>query len=239
MKPATVIARRELSSYFCSPIAYVSLTLFLALSGFLFYQDFEPGRPAGMRNLFEWMVFILVFIIPVLSMGLLAQESSTGTMETMMTAPVGETDVVLGKFLGSLGFFLVLLAPTLIYVLVLIAVTTPKLDFGPIFSGYIGMILVGALFLSIGLFFSSLTKSQVVAAVASAAVLFLATIVPWWAQSETLRQFWKTVVSQTVFPRYTDFSRGVIDTGNIVFFLAGTVVFLFATVKVVESRRWK
>src|SRR3954471_15541104 len=113
------IARRELSSYFFSPVAYVAMVLFLFACGGLFWNDFVPGKPAVMRTLFEWMVFLLVFIIPVLCMGLLAQEWATGTIETMMTAPVGETDMVLGKFLGSLLFFFVLLAPTLIYLAML------------------------------------------------------------------------------------------------------------------------
>ena len=155
-----------------------------------------------------------------------------------MTAPVGEHDVVLGKFLGSLGFLLVLLAPTLLYVVMLAIYGRP--DIGPIFSGYLGIILVGSLFISIGLFCSSLTRSQVVAAVTSAAILFLVTIIPWWLGTRaTLTGFWRGVAEQSIFRRYTDFSKGVIDTGNLVFFLAATAVFLFLTVKVLESRRWK
>src|SRR5688572_7811934 len=176
MSRATVIARRELSSYFYSPIAYVAMFLFLVVAGYVFRQDFQPGQPAGMRSIFEWMVWLLVAVLPVLCMGLLAQEWAAGTIETMMTAPVEEHEVVLGKFLGSFLFFLVLLAPTLLYLVMLMLYGRP--DFGPIFSGYLGLVLVGGLFISIGLFCSSLTKSQVVAAVAAAAVLFLVTVVP-------------------------------------------------------------
>jgi ABC-2 type transport system permease protein len=184
------------------------------------------------------MVWFLVFIIPVLSMGLMAQEWASGTIETMMTAPIGETDIVVGKFIGAFVFLLVLLSPTLLYV-VMLAIFGPP-DFGPIVSGYIGIILVGALFVAVGLFCSSLTKSQVVAAVLSAAILALATIVPWAAASQaTLSKFWRDVTDQTVLIRYSAFSKGIIDTANIVFFLAVTAVFLFVTVKVVESRRWK
>ncbi|MGH7214493.1 MAG: ABC transporter permease [Tepidisphaeraceae bacterium] len=238
MSRAITIARRELSSYFFSPIAYVAMTLFLLACGFLFWDDFQPGRPAGMRTIFEWMVWLLVFIVPVLCMGLLAQEWSSGTIETLMTAPVEETDVVLGKFLGSLGFFLVLLAPTLLYLVMLAIYSHP--DVGPIFSGYLGIVLVGALFIAIGLFCSSLTRSQVVAAVTAAAILFAITIIPWYASTKALLpDFWRTVTRQLVFSRYTDFSRGVIDTGHLIFFLLSTAVFLFLTVKVLESRRWK
>src|SRR4051812_21565977 len=158
-----VIAKREFSSYLYSPIAYVAMTLFLLVSGILFRKDFEPGQPAMMRTIFDWMVWLLVFIVPLLCMGLLAQEWASGTIETLMTAPVGETDVVLGKFLGSLGLFILLILPTLLYVVLLRIYARP--DFGPIFSGYLGIILVGALFIAIGLFCSSLTRSLIVAAV--------------------------------------------------------------------------
>ncbi|HEY8669048.1 MAG TPA: ABC transporter permease [Tepidisphaeraceae bacterium] len=238
MRLAPVIARRELSSYFYSPMAYVAMTIFLLASGLAFWDDFQPGQVSGMRSIFEWMVWFLVFIIPILCMGLLAQEWATGTIESLMTAPVAETDVVVGKFLGSLLFLIFLLIPTLIFLVMLRIYSRP--DYGPIFSGYLGIVLVGALFIAIGLFCSSLTRSQVVAAVMAAAILFLVTIVPWWASSKTtVTGFWRTVVDQGVFTQYKDFSRGVIDTGHLVFFLAATFVFLFLTTKVLESRRWK
>lgn len=240
MKRAPVIARRELGSYFYSPVAYVAMFLFLMAAGYLFWRDFVPGQPAGMRTIFDWMVWLLVFIVPVLSMGLLSQEWSTGTIESLMTAPIGETDVVIGKFLGALGFFVFLMVPTLLYVVLLKAYSS--VDVGPIFSGYLGILLVGSLFVSVGLFCSSLTRSQVVAAVLAVAILFLITIVPWAAmraQGSTLGATWRKVADQGVYNRYADFSRGVIDTSHVVFFLAVTTVFLFLTIKVLESRRWK
>jgi ABC-2 type transport system permease protein len=235
---ATTIARRELTSYFYSPIAYVSMALFLLASGIFFWSDFQPGQPVEMRHVFDWMVWILVFITPVLGMGLIAQEWTSGTIETLMTAPVEDSEVVVGKFLGSLAFLAVLVGPTLIYVLMLRAYG--QVDYGPIASGYLGIGLVGALFISITLFCSALTRSQVVAAATSAAILFLITIVPYTAASNaTLPTFWRNVVDQAVFKRYAEFSQGVIVAGNIVFFVATTAVFLFLTVKVLESRRWK
>src|SRR3954447_22086532 len=189
MSRSIVIAKRELSSYFYSPIAYVAMFFFLLACGLLFWGDFQPGQPVAMRTLFDWMVWLLVLVIPMLCMGLLAQEWASGTVETMMTAPVLESDVVLGKFFGSLAFFAILVFPTLIYVFLLRIYGRP--DLGPIFSGYLGILLVGALFIAIGLFCSSLTRSQVVAAVSAAAVLFVVTIVPWWAGTKTsLPTFW-------------------------------------------------
>jgi len=238
MRQAIVIARRELSSYFYSPMAYVAMALFLLVAGFLFMRDFVPGQPVGMRTIFDWMVWLLVLIVPMLSMGLLAQEWSNGTIETLMTAPVDETAVVLGKFLGALALFVLLLTPTLVYVGMLGLYGQP--DLGPIFSGYLGVLLVGALFFAIGLFCSAWTRSQVVAAVSAVAILFAVTIAPWWAgRQATLATAWRTVADQGVYTRYTDFSKGVLDSGDVVFFIAATAVFLFATVKVMESRRWK
>jgi ABC-2 type transport system permease protein len=235
---SSVVARRELSSYFFSPIAYVAMFAFLVASGSLFWGDFRPGQPAAMRTIFDWMVWLMVIIVPLLCMGLLAQEWATGTIETMMTAPIGEMDVVLGKFLGSFGFFVVLLVPTLIYVAMLRLYAKP--DAGPIISGYLGILLVGAHFIAIGLFCSSLTRSQVVAAVSTAAILSAITILPWFASSKVaLPAFWRKIFEQGVFSRYSDFSRGVIDTGNLVFFVTSTAVWLFLTVKVLEFRRWK
>jgi ABC-2 type transport system permease protein len=238
MTRSTTIARRELTSYFCSPIAYVAMALFLLASGIFFWNDFQPGQPVEMRHVFDWMVWILVFIIPVLGMGLLSQEWATGTIETLMTAPVEDAEVVLGKFLGSLGFLAVLVGPTLLFVAMLAIYGRP--DLGPILSGYLGIALVGSLFVAITLFCSALTRSQVVAAAMAAAILFLITIVPYNVASQaTLSPFWRTVVDEAVFRRYAQFSQGVIDLGNIVFFLATTGVFLFLTTKVLESRRWK
>jgi ABC-2 type transport system permease protein len=240
MTRAPTIARREIGSFFYSPIAYVALTLFLIVSGFFFQRDFEPGQPAGLRTVFGYMVWEMVFIVPILCMGLMAQEWATGTVETLFTAPVDESDVVIGKFLGGLGFFAILLAPTLVYVALLRMYS--QLDFGPIFAGYLGLLLVGAMFVSIGLFCSSLTRSQVVAAVAAVAVLFAVTVAPYVAlqsAGSTMNEWVRKLAEQNVLERYLDFSKGVVDTGHVVFFLAITAVFLFLTVKVLESRRWK
>ena len=238
MNRTRAIARREFGSYFYSPIAYVVITAFLIASGFAFFNDFEPGQPAGMRNTLDWMVWILVFVTPLLSMGLLAQEWSSGTIETLMTAPVDDTDVVLGKFFGNFALLIAMLLPTLLYVVLLAIYSRP--DVGPIFSGYLGILLVGALFIAVGLFCSSLTRSQIVAAVLAVVLLCLATVVPHEVGARAnVRPFFRTVIDQTVYRRYSEFSRGVLDTGNVVFFLLTTAVFLFLTVKVLESRRWK
>ena len=237
---APIIARRELFSYFVSPMAYVAMTLFLLACGFAFFQDFTPGQPALMRHLFDWMLWFLCFVVPMLCMGSISQEWASGTMEMLMTAPVTDSDVVVGKYLGSISFVGVLLAPTFIYVIMMSIFSTSHVDLGPIFSGYLGMILAGSLFVAVSLFCSSLTRSQMVAAVSAFAILAVITIIPWlvgaWA---TLPDFWRGVINQGVYARYADFSKGVIDLGHVTFFVLTTAAFLFFTVKVLESRRWK
>ena len=239
MNRSMAIARREFGSYFHSPIAYVVIAAFLIASGFAFYQDFVPGQAATMRNTLNWMVWILVLVTPVLSMGLLAQEWASGTIETLMTAPVNDADVVIGKFLGNFGLLVVMLLPTLLYVVLLTLYGRP--DYGPIFTGYLGILLTGALFIAVGVFCSSLTRSQMVAVVLAALILFIATVVPYLIRIEVanLRPFYLKVIDQTVYRRYSDFSKGLLASGNVVFFVLGTAVFLFLTVKVLESRRWK
>jgi ABC-2 type transport system permease protein len=234
------IARREFAGYFRSPIAYIVIAAFLVASGFAFQKDFEPGQAASMRSALEWMVWFLVVLIPVLSMGLLAQEWATGTIETLMTAPVSDTQVVFGKFLANLGMLVVMLIPTLIYVLLLIVFASGRPDLGPIFSGYIGILMVGSLFISVGLFCSSTTRDQIVAVVLSILILAVATVVPYLAaQYANLRPAIRTVVDQAVYRRYGDFAKGVVSAGNVTFFVLTTAIFLFLTVKVLESRRWK
>jgi ABC-2 type transport system permease protein len=237
---APTIARRELFSYFVSPIAYVAMFLFLIACGLAFAQDFSPGQPAMMRHLFEWMLWFLAFVVPILCMGSISQEWASGTIETLMTAPVTDSEVVVGKFLGSLGFVLVLLVPTLLYVVILKIYATPSLDLGPVLNGYLGMVLAASLFVAVSLFCSSLTRSQVVAAVSAFAILAILTILPWLVSAWTvLPDFWRTLVNQAVYSRYVDFSKGVLDTGHVVFFIVATAAFLFFTTKVLESRRWK
>src|SRR5262249_11387779 len=165
------IARRELYSYFVSPIAYVVGALFLVVSGFLFSIILGLSNEASMRSLFGNYAVIFLFIVPALTMRLLAEEQRTGTMELLLTAPVRDSQLVLGKFLGAFLLLLGILAVTAIYPLVLVLAGNP--DRGPILAGYLGVILQGAAFLAIGLFASSLTQNQVIAALLAFVILLL------------------------------------------------------------------
>ncbi|HUU31695.1 MAG TPA: ABC transporter permease, partial [Phycisphaerae bacterium] len=159
-----LLTRRELSAYFVSPIAYVAMALFLLLVFFvslLWFGIFRPGQPAQMHYVFSVMTFVLILVVPALTMRSVAEERSSGTIETLLTAPITDFQVVIAKFLGCWLFYLAMLAPTALYVVVLAAFGNP--DYGPILGGYLGLVLLGAMYVAIGILASSLTKTQVIA----------------------------------------------------------------------------
>ena len=238
MRNILVLTRREIASYFVSPIAYVAIGLFLVIAGFCFALiDFVPGAPAQMQSIFTVMMIILIFVLPILTMRSLAEEFHSGTIETLMTAPVTDAEVVVGKFLGCWVVYLMMLAPTLLYVALLAAFGDP--DYGPIASGYLGLALLGALYIAVGIFASSMTESQVIAAVVAFVLLaVLGLFAPWIAAA--VPGVWRRLIQQAaVRTHYTDFSQGVVDLVHIIYFVALTLYALFLAVKLVESRRWR
>ena len=232
------IARRELSSFFYSPIAYVVMCVFVLLAGLMFLLDvFAPGGPASMRRLFFWLVWILIAIAPAISMRLLAEELRSGTIETLMTSPVTDLQVVVGKWLGAVGFFAVLLAPTLFYVLLLAIWGDP--DYGPIFTGYLGMLLVGGLYMAIGAFASVLTRNQIIAFLLTVFVILMVTVVPYFLRGFLPGGWSEAMYYVNINEQYEDFSKGLIDTSNFVYFFSGIGLFLTLAIKALESRRWR
>ncbi|MFH0880061.1 MAG: ABC transporter permease [Lentisphaerota bacterium] len=240
--------KREIGAYFLSPIAYVVTVFFLVVMGFSFWMlasILAQGTEgvAVMNELFGsiffWMAMMVV--IPVITMRLFAEEKRSGTMETLMTAPVTDTAVVLAKFFGAWSFFVVMWLPTLGYAFILkrYSALSAPVDFGPMASGYLGAFLLGGFYLSIGLFCTALTRNQIVAAISCFALIcmaFFAGFTPYLARTETLQDFGSYISS---VEQMLDFSRGAVDTRPIVLYLSGTALMLFATVKVVESRKWK
>jgi ABC-2 type transport system permease protein len=236
MRNILTIALKELRGYFVSPVAYVVGFGYLLIMGFLFSVILINSRSADLRGVFSNMGVILLLIAPVLSMRLLSEEYRTGTVELLLTFPVREYEVVVGKFLGAMAFFLAMLAPTLYYAFILFVYGNP--DFGPIVSGYVGAILLAMAFLSAGMLTSAATQNQIVAAVLG----FGLTVLLWLFGS--LSAIFPSRVSDVasylgVIDHYFDFSRGVIDTRNVVYFLSLTIFFLFATTRVVEAKRLK
>lgn len=236
MKNAWTIARREVEAYFVSPIAYVVTAAFLFIMGILFERILFYSREATLRYLFQNLVFLLIFVAPLLSMRLLAEEQSSGTLELLLTSPVRDWEVVVGKFLAALALFSVMLALTLLYPLILLAFGDP--DMGPILSGYLGVLLVGSGMLAIGVFTSSLSQNQIVAGVLGMAILLFLWLVGGLSEAfgPPISTFLNHLSLLTHFP---DFTRGVIDTKGVVYYVSITAAGLFLATRSLEARRWK
>lgn len=232
------IAGKELHTYFASPIAYIVASMFLALTGVFFVSSISGAFPeATVRGFLEpSALFVVPVIAPILTMRLLAEEQKLGTLELLLTAPVRDYQVVLGKFLASFLILLGTLALTSYYILLLAMFGDP--DPGPLLSSYLGFILYVAAALSVGILASSLTSNQIVASVLGFGILMIMVLLD--QASNLVHGFASTVLEEaSLLAHYDDFSRGVIDTWNIIYFLTVTVVFLFLTIRALESRRWR
>jgi gliding motility-associated transport system permease protein len=249
------VFKKEMRLYFGSPVAYVVFTFFLLISGwffsqiFLFYSDasmrsfMQPqfGQNLNvienvMRPLFTNMSVVLLFFIPMLTMRLFAEEKRSGTIELLLTYPVRDGEVLAGKYLASLALFALLLALTLLYP-GLVAYFT-RLEWGPIFTGYLGLLLTGAVFLAVGVLVSSMTENQIVAGFGTFGILLAFWIVGWGAEfaGGTLRGVLQYL---SIGDHLDSFTRGLIDTKDLVYYVSGVVLALFLTLRSLESKRWK
>jgi ABC-2 type transport system permease protein len=237
------IAKREFRSYFESPVAYVVICLsFLAL-GLMFFQfdgGFWAEDRASLANLFQYIPpGLAMLVVPVVTMGLIAEEKRSGTLEMLITLPVKDSDVMLGKYLGALGLVLVLLLSTLIYPLAMFVSpwTLGNLDWGPVQSAYLGLVLFCGAAVAIGLLVSSLTDSQAV----SFFITFFILLLTWYVgrgadwMGGTLGEVLRYVSFET---RMAGFMRGIVDTRDIVYFLSIAVVCLSFAFRKLESRKW-
>jgi ABC-2 type transport system permease protein len=199
---------------------------------------FQNGAESSLRSLFEfWIMLILVFVLPMLTMRLISEELRSGTIESLMTAPITETQVVLGKFLGAFLFYLILLATLLLYP-ILLRLYGP-VDVKLLICNYVGLVLLGALYIAVGLFFSACTKHQIVAVLLSFALLALATFASNGLAQVVSGWFKAFLQHLSIRTHFFDFVRGLVDMNHVVFFLTTTALFLFLTVKRVEMRRWQ
>lgn len=236
MKNILTLTEKELRTYFTSPLAYVVTAVFLVVTGVFFAGILIGSRQATMEYTFQNMAIILLLVSPVLAMRLLAEEQRSGTIELLLTSPVRDIEVVLGKFLASVALLIVMLGFTLYYVLLLTRFGSP--DPGPIVSGYLGMILAGAAFLSIGLLASSLTANQVVAAFLTIAILLVLWVLE--ALSSIFSSSASNVLTYLSLSKHlTDFPKGVIDTKDVVYFLTLIASCLFLAIRSLETRRWR
>ena len=239
MRNTVAIMQRELLSLFCSPIGYIVITGFLLVTGVIVLRTgvFGPGRPASLRDVFFWTPFVLTFVIPAISMRTISEEYRNGTIEALMTAPITDVQMVLGKYLASLVFYGIMVAGTLIYLVLMEIFGNP--DWGASLASYLGLVLLGMSFTAFGMFASSLTRNQIVAWMLGAVPLLLFACLGFFMVDLVEGRLRSVLQQVNVMGRFGQFTRGQVELDAVVFFLATAVLFLFLTVKVVESRRWR
>jgi len=228
---------KETKTYFTSPMAYIIAGVFLAITGYLFVQSISTTFPeASIRGWLEPSTTVFVLLSPALTMRLLAEEQKLGTLELLMTSPIRDYEIVLGKFFAVLAILLATLSLTLFYTLMLVWFGDP--DMGPLLCGYLGIILFGASTLAVGMLASSLTSNQVVAAVVSFGFLLLMVLTNQ-AADITSGLAAQILEGFSLTGHFEDFSRGILDTNNIVYYFSVIITFLFLTIRNIESRRWR
>lgn len=231
------IAWKETKAYFTSPMAYIVGAVFAAYTGIIFVSSISRAFPeASIRDLVTPATFFFVILAPVLTMRLIAEEQKLGTLELLLTAPVRDYEVVIGKYLASLLILMSCLALTLYFVLLLYWYGDP--DTGPVMSSYIGMLLYGAAALSVGLFTSTLSANQIVSAVVAIFILVFLGIIDLVAN--LVSGIGKEVLEQMSLTRHLqDFPRGVISTNDVIYYVSLIALFLFLAVRSLETRRWR
>ncbi len=232
------VASREYASFFRTPLGWVVIALFLALSGVFFSSRvLQPGEPATLRPFFNIWWGLLLVVAPAISMRLFSDELRTGTIEPLMTAPMSEATVVAGKYLAAVMFLVTMLAPSLTYVLVLSSLA--PIDPGPVGAGYLGIVLLGMLYLAVGTLASALTSSQTLAFLGTLFAFIILDLATAVASGTMPRPIPQVLFAISPNVRIADFAKGVIDTGNIVYFLASSFWFLAVAAVVLQSRRWR
>lgn len=246
MRSGLAVFVRELKSYFYSPLAYVLLTFFLLVQGWYFSlivgylsdPRFPAGKPLEMffgQTIFTWLV--LIFAGVFLTMRSIAEELRQGTIESLMTAPITETQVVVSKYAAALVFFLFLWLPTVVYVAIIRSFI--EVDWGPILSSYLGIVGVGALFLAVGVFASATSKNQIVAAMVGSAmlvVLFSVGILENLVNGDLTKKVFGYL---NLWQHMEDFSKGIVDTRRLVYYASGATLFLFLASRALAAKKWR
>jgi ABC-2 type transport system permease protein len=253
MRNILAIAHKELRSYFASPIAYVLIGFFAILYGYFFAfilqafvrQSMQAGLMGGpqsmnvnqqvIRPIFQNVTVIALFLLPMVTMRTYAEEKRSGTIELLLTSPVTDFEIVMGKFLGAMGLYCAMLAVTVVHLFVLFKWGNP--EWKPILTAYLGFLLFGGCFISMGLFISSLSKNQIVAGTVTFAVFLLLWIISWIGSISPDMEKLTTYLS--IVDHFDDFTKGVIDTSHLVYYLSFITFGLFLTAKSVDSERWR
>jgi ABC-2 type transport system permease protein len=231
-----VLAKKEFRSYFDSPVAYVVIALFLLIAGWQFSTSLFLNNTADLRTLFSMQRFILLFFVPALSMRLISEEKRLGTIELLMTLPIKDWQLVLGKFLAAYLLVAITILLTLIHYVTISILGQP--DLGAAVGGYLGIILIVGVYLSIGIFTSSLTQNQIVAFIVSFVIIFVLFIL------RSVIVFFPGFIASileylSIDYHFNNIARGVIDSRDIIYYFSMMFLFLFLTVQSLESRKWK
>jgi ABC-2 type transport system permease protein len=238
MNQLAAVFKREYASFFRTPLGWVVCALFLFLSGLVFARSvLVPGEVASLREFFTLWWSLLAVIAPAVSMRLVADELRTGTIEPLLCSPAGELTIAVGKFGAAAAFLATCLVPTLVYPAILMLVSRP--DAGPMLAGYLGVLLLGWLYLAVGLLLSSLTASQTLAFLGTLFVILSAEL---GAQQLAIRlpaPYDAAALKLSVSLRIGDFARGIIDTRHVVFMVVLCGFFVACTALVLKARRWR
>ncbi|MBE9502720.1 MAG: ABC transporter permease subunit [Proteobacteria bacterium] len=258
MRNCYLIAKKELQSYFTSPVAYVVITIFLIITGYFFYNLFASfstlsfqasANPAlakqrnllnvtetVIRPLFGNMSIIMLLMMPLLTMRLFSEEKKSGTIELLLTYPISDMEVIIGKFVACTTVFILMLSASITCPILVMVFGEPET--GPIITGYLGLFLMGSAFISLGIFTSSITENQIVAATLSFGVLFL-----FWMMGYSVSFMGPTlgriIMSISLIGHIEGFAKGVIDTTDIIYYLIFSSLFIFLTLRVMESKKWR
>lgn len=229
------IFSKELRSFFNSPVAYIVMVVFLVILGWFFVSNLFLVNVSSLRTVFELTPFLLLFFAPAITMRLLSEEKKSGTLELLMTKPIREYEIVIGKFLAAWALYLLALVPTLCYYVTVSVLGT--LDIGPVIGGYLGLAFVGAVFLAASVFGSSITENQVVAFITSfliVFVLFMLDKVMMYAPGPLAT----TLEYLSIDYHFANIARGVIDSRDIIYYFSTTGFALFLGSVVLQKRRW-
>jgi ABC-2 type transport system permease protein len=228
------IARKDLGHFFVSPMGYVVMAIFYLVSGYFFWLIAVMGRSAQMAYVFQNTLILLLFITPLITMRLWSEEEKVGTAELLRTSPLTLWEIVIGKYLAVLGFYAAMLASTVVYLLILLSAGNP--DMGPVFSNYLGFILVGMAFFALGLLASTLSENQIVSAVITYGMLLMLWIIG--AAGDGIKgKAGEFLQSLSMFEHINDFMKGIVGLTHVFYFASLVFVGLFFAVKVLEAKR--
>ena len=234
MSPALVISRREIRTYFNSPVAYIVVTVFTILTGYLFFTQLFVEKQAEMRGFFGIMPLLFMFLAPAITMRLLADEKSSGTLELLITLPVRDWEVVVGKFLAAMALLCTAIGLTLVFAITVR--TLGPLDRGPAIGGYLGLVLMGGAYVAIGVMTSSFTRNSIVSFIVAFAISFylLGRLTQFVPQSlQPLTSF------LSIDSHFENISRGVIDSRDVIYYFSVIGTCLLIGTLSLESRRWR